>query len=199
MSTGQACTASPHLATFTQLCQLAWKNASDLQDRGRAFIESFITKVGLILRGTTAAPAQKFGETLQEEHLRGGAFAAGDAAAQKRALELSNAAMRLYGGAQYNRAMAEFRCGKLLLPTHCNAWGLCNMVNCLEVVCLHLQPHHHVHLHQASQPKRTRRHAQCTHSTALIPTYSPQATRMCPHHSISDMQDGHGQGAVPKG
>ena len=81
-----------------------------LQDRGRAFVEAFITKIGLILRGTTSAPAARFGETLQEEHVRGGAFAAADSAAAKRALAMSNASMRLYGGAQYNRAMAEFRC-----------------------------------------------------------------------------------------
>lgn len=81
-----------------------------LQDRGRAFIEAFIGKIGLILRGTTSAPAARFGETLQEEHVRGGAFAAPESQAQQRALDMSNAGMRLYGGAQYNRAMTEFRC-----------------------------------------------------------------------------------------
>lgn len=80
------------------------------QERGRTFVEAFISKIGLILRGTTSAPAARFGETLQEEHIRGGAFAASDSASQKRALGMSNANMRLYGGAQYNRAMAEFRC-----------------------------------------------------------------------------------------
>jgi hypothetical protein len=85
-----------------------------MQDRGRAFVEAFISKIGLILRGTTSAPAARFGETLQEEHIRGGAFAAADSAAQKAALEMSNAGMRLYGGAQYNRAMSEFRCAPAL-------------------------------------------------------------------------------------
>jgi hypothetical protein len=73
-------------------------------------VEAFISKVSLILRGTTSAPTARFGETLQEEHVRGGTFAASDSPAQKRALDMSNANMRLYGGAQYNRAMAEFRC-----------------------------------------------------------------------------------------
>jgi hypothetical protein len=73
-------------------------------------VEAFISKIGLILRGTTSVPATRFGETLQEEHVRGGAFAAMDRASQELALGMTNAGMRLYGGAQYNRAMAEFRC-----------------------------------------------------------------------------------------
>jgi hypothetical protein len=42
------------------------------QDKGRAFRESFLTKLALLLRGTVAAPADRFGETLADEHLRGG-------------------------------------------------------------------------------------------------------------------------------
>lgn len=85
-------------------------NKSNLKDRGRAFLEAFISKIGLILRGTTAAPPTRFGETLAEEHVRGGTFAAASSPAQQQALAMQNAGMRLYGGAQYNRAMAEFRC-----------------------------------------------------------------------------------------
>jgi len=43
-----------------------------LQEKGRLFRESFLTKVALLLRGTVAAPAERFGETMADEHLRGG-------------------------------------------------------------------------------------------------------------------------------
>lgn len=44
----------------------------DLQDKGRVFRESFLNKLSLLLRGTVAAPSDRFGETLEDEHLRGG-------------------------------------------------------------------------------------------------------------------------------
>lgn len=37
------------------------------------FRESFLAKLGLLLRGTVAAPPERFGETLGDEHIRGGA------------------------------------------------------------------------------------------------------------------------------
>jgi hypothetical protein len=43
-----------------------------LQDKGRAFRETFLSKMSLLLKGTVAAPADKFGETLADEHIRGG-------------------------------------------------------------------------------------------------------------------------------
>lgn len=43
-----------------------------MQEKGRMFRESFLTKLSLLLRGTVAAPAERFGETLADEHLRGG-------------------------------------------------------------------------------------------------------------------------------
>jgi hypothetical protein len=42
------------------------------QDKGRSFREEFLSKLALLLRGTVAAPADRFGETLADEHLRGG-------------------------------------------------------------------------------------------------------------------------------
>jgi hypothetical protein len=80
-------------------------------------VEAFIAKLNLLLRGTTSAPAARFGETLQEEHTRGGPFGTtaataaptGAAATPRAPPGLCNADLRLYGGAQYNRAMAEFR------------------------------------------------------------------------------------------
>lgn len=36
------------------------------------FRESFLSKLQLLLRGTVAAPSERFGETLADEHMRGG-------------------------------------------------------------------------------------------------------------------------------
>lgn len=42
------------------------------QDKGRSFRESFLANLALLLRGTVAAPADRFGETTADEHLQGG-------------------------------------------------------------------------------------------------------------------------------
>lgn len=78
------------------------------------FVERFLTKLSLLLRGTTVAPAARFGETLAEERNKGGSFFApydppGATPATPRNSDLPNGDLRLYGGAQFNRAMAEFR------------------------------------------------------------------------------------------
>lgn len=44
-----------------------------LKERGRMFREAFLTRLALLLRGTVSAPPEKFGETLADEHIRGGA------------------------------------------------------------------------------------------------------------------------------
>ena len=44
-----------------------------LKDKGRTFREAFLAKLALLLRGTVAAPPERFGETLADEHIRGGA------------------------------------------------------------------------------------------------------------------------------
>jgi len=80
-----------------------------LKERGRIFRESFIAKLGLLLRGTVAAPPERFGETLGDEHIRGGAFVGPDSRPLSVIEILPNSHMRLFGGAQYHRAMAEFR------------------------------------------------------------------------------------------
>jgi hypothetical protein len=99
-------TASRVQATKQELSDL---EADKLRDKGRQFRESFLTKLGLLLRGTVAAPAERFGETLADEHVRGGAFVGPDGATLSLAGPLANSNMRLYGGAQFHRAMAEFR------------------------------------------------------------------------------------------
>lgn len=82
-----------------------------LKERGRVFREAFLSKLGLLLRGTVAAPPDRFGETLSDEHIRGGAFVGPDNRPITADAQLPNAHMRLFGGAQYHRAMAEFRAG----------------------------------------------------------------------------------------
>lgn len=79
-----------------------------LKERGRLFRDSFLAKLSLLLKGTVVAPPEKFGETLQEERTNGGAFVGTDGL-QIPFKYMPNAGMRLYGGAQYHRAMAEYR------------------------------------------------------------------------------------------
>ncbi|XP_027159795.1 dynamin-like protein ARC5 [Coffea eugenioides] len=79
-----------------------------LKEKGRAFHDLFLTKLSLLLKGTVIAPPDKFGETLQDERVNGGAFVGSDGLQFPHKL-IPNAGMRLYGGAQYHRAMAEFR------------------------------------------------------------------------------------------
>ncbi|CAI9781780.1 unnamed protein product [Fraxinus pennsylvanica] len=79
-----------------------------LKEKGRAFHDLFLTKLSHLLKGTVIAPPDKFGETLQDERVNGGAFIGSDGLQFPHKL-IPNAGMRLYGGAQYHRAMAEFR------------------------------------------------------------------------------------------
>eukprot|EP00257_Ricinus_communis_P027383 XP_025014797.1 dynamin-like protein ARC5 isoform X2 [Ricinus communis] len=79
-----------------------------LKEKGREFHDLFLTKLSLLLKGTVVAPPDKFGETLHDERTNGGAFVGTDGLQFPHKL-IPNAGMRLYGGAQYHRAMAEFR------------------------------------------------------------------------------------------
>ena len=92
-----------------------------LKERGRAFYAHFLHKIPLLLRGTVAAPAERFGETLGDERLRGGTFVGADGRpllppasssssdAGAAPPGVTNAEMRLFGGAQYHRALEEYR------------------------------------------------------------------------------------------
>ncbi|KAL8138227.1 hypothetical protein V2J09_004228 [Rumex salicifolius] len=79
-----------------------------LKEKGRNFHDMFLTKLSLLLKGSIVAPPDKFGETLQDERVNGGALMGPDGLQFPQKL-IPNAGMRLYGGAQYHRAMAEFR------------------------------------------------------------------------------------------
>lgn len=88
--------------------ELSTLDEAKLKEKGRAFHDMFLTKLSLLLKGTVVAPPDKFGETLQDERINGGAFVGADGVQFPHKL-IPNAGMRLYGGAQYHRAMAEFR------------------------------------------------------------------------------------------
>lgn len=83
-------------------------NKLNFKEKGRHFHDQFLTKLSLLLKGSIVAPPDKFGETLQDERVIGGAFTGPDGLQFPPKL-IPNAGMRLYGGAQYHRAMAEFR------------------------------------------------------------------------------------------
>ena len=80
-----------------------------LRERGRAFYASFLSKIPLLIRGTMAAPPDRFGETLADEHVRGGSFVGGDGRPLQSHTTIPNSDMRLFGGAQYHRALEEYR------------------------------------------------------------------------------------------
>ncbi|CAN6339849.1 unnamed protein product [Urochloa humidicola] len=79
-----------------------------LKEKAQLFLDSFLTKLSLLLKGMVVAPPDKFGETLINERINGGTFT-GSENFQLPNKMMPNAGMRLYGGAQYHRAMAEFR------------------------------------------------------------------------------------------
>ncbi|KAL6905521.1 hypothetical protein ACP4OV_003122 [Aristida adscensionis] len=79
-----------------------------LKEKAQLFHDSFLTKLSLLLKGMVVAPPDKFGETLINERIDGGTFT-GSENFQLPNKMMPNAGMRLYGGAQYHRAMAEFR------------------------------------------------------------------------------------------
>ncbi|CAA3009658.1 dynamin ARC5 isoform X1 [Olea europaea subsp. europaea] len=87
--------------------ELSTLDVVKLKEKGRAFHDLFLTKLSNLLKGTVIAPPDKFGETLQDERVNGGAFIGSDGLQFPHKL-IPNAGMRLYGGAQYHRAMAEF-------------------------------------------------------------------------------------------
>ncbi|KAG6506332.1 hypothetical protein ZIOFF_031655 [Zingiber officinale] len=88
--------------------ELSNLDETKLKEKGRAFHDSFVTKLSLLLKGTVVAPPDKFGETLLDERTLGGTFTGTDGIQLPHKM-MPNAGMRLYGGAQYHRAMAEFR------------------------------------------------------------------------------------------
>lgn len=98
--------ASWKLRKVTQ--EISDLDEAKLKEKARLFHDSFLTKLSLLLKGMVVAPPDKFGETLVNERISGGTFT-GSENFQLPNKIMPNAGMRLYGGAQYHRAMAEFR------------------------------------------------------------------------------------------
>ncbi|KAG0520299.1 hypothetical protein BDA96_08G062200 [Sorghum bicolor] len=88
--------------------ELSDLNEAKLKEKAQLFHDSFLTKLSLLLKGMVVAPPDKFGETLVNERINGGTFT-GSENFQLPNKMMPNGGMRLYGGAQYHRAMAEFR------------------------------------------------------------------------------------------
>ncbi|CBN78455.1 ARC5, dynamin-related protein involved in plastid division [Ectocarpus siliculosus] len=75
--------------------------------------EHFSRALGRAIQGTIKAPPEKFGETLEAEQLRAGSFIEDsdvDADQWERLMEIEvgNGENKLFGGAQYHRALREF-------------------------------------------------------------------------------------------
>ncbi|VAI15060.1 unnamed protein product [Triticum turgidum subsp. durum] len=98
--------ASRKLRKVTQ--EISDLDEAKLKEKARLFHDSFLTKLSLLLKGMVVAPPDKFGETSVNERINGGTFT-GSENFQLPNKMMPNAGMRLYGGAQYHRAMAEFR------------------------------------------------------------------------------------------
>ncbi|CAA2964699.1 dynamin ARC5 isoform X1 [Olea europaea subsp. europaea] len=58
--------------------ELSTLDVVKLKEKGRAFHDLFLTKLSHLLKGTVIAPLDKFGETLQNERVNGGAFIGSD-------------------------------------------------------------------------------------------------------------------------
>ena len=83
-----------------------------MKEKGRVLVEGFLSRLHLLLKGSAMASPEKFGETSSDEHMRGGgAFVgvAGKILLSNPDASIPNAMMRLFGGAQFHRAMSEFR------------------------------------------------------------------------------------------
>lgn len=88
--------------------ELSDLDETKLKEKAQLFHDTFLTKLSLLLKGMVVAPPDKFGETLVNERINGGTFT-GSENFQLPNKMMPNGGMRLYGGAQYHRAMAEFR------------------------------------------------------------------------------------------
>jgi len=101
-------------AAVTELESLS---IDSLKKNANMFREHFARALAATIQGTISAPPGIYGETLESEQLRGGSFlgsvgeTAGLSAEQWDIIvdrDVGNANARLFGGAQYHRALREF-------------------------------------------------------------------------------------------
>lgn len=122
-----------------------------LKKTANHFREFFLRSLGSVIQGTIQASPAQYGETLETEQLRGGSFLdAKDVPAERweRIMddEVGNAHHRLFGGAQYHRALREFTLAVRLMKTPvitedeiANAAGVGDMhdgVNFMRAACV---------------------------------------------------------------
>lgn len=84
-----------------------------LKQSANAYRERFAKELADMIHGSAKASPEDWGETLEGEQLRGGAFLGQEESSSdvwQRALEIEvgDSKRRLYGGAQYHRAIREF-------------------------------------------------------------------------------------------
>ncbi|KAG1658978.1 hypothetical protein FOA52_008300 [Chlamydomonas sp. UWO 241] len=126
--------------------ELSGLQSDKLKDKGRVMVEAFVSRLLLLLRGTAVASPDKFGETLADEQARGGAFCGANGRCAVPTDALPNAGMRLFGGAQFHRALTEFKhaAGQITCPPVTreeitNACGIDDMhdgVNYIRTACV---------------------------------------------------------------
>ncbi|CAM9551199.1 unnamed protein product [Chrysoparadoxa australica] len=84
-----------------------------LKEAADDYRESFSRCLTTAIQGTIKAPPEKYGESLESEQLKAGSFIEGTEVDDDRwdrlmAMEVGNGDHKLYGGAQYHRALREF-------------------------------------------------------------------------------------------
>lgn len=122
-----------------------------LKKTANHFREFFLRSLGSVIQGTIQASPAQYGETLETEQLRGGSFLdSKDIPAERweRIMddEVGNAHHRLFGGAQYHRALREFTLAVRMMKTPvitedeiANAAGVGDMhdgVNFMRAACV---------------------------------------------------------------
>jgi hypothetical protein len=122
-----------------------------LKSGANSFRENFSRELASVIHGTAKVSPEECGETLDNEQVRGGAFL-DDALSKSESwknildLEVGNAKHKLFGGAQYHRAIREFTSAVRHMPPPpvtedeiANAAGMGDMhdgVNFMRAACV---------------------------------------------------------------
>lgn len=93
--------------------EIAALSMDRLKQSANVYREMFSKELGNAIHGTVKASPEEWGETLENEQLRGGSFLEQDQVNSEAwqhllELEVGNGKHKLFGGAQYHRALREF-------------------------------------------------------------------------------------------
>ena len=93
--------------------ELAALSVERLKHSAKLYRERFMKELVNSIQGTVKASPEEFGETLEAEQMRGGSFLELDQVQSESwqrllEVEVGNAKHKLFGGAQYHRALREF-------------------------------------------------------------------------------------------